>query len=99
LGPQSFQGIEREFDETMPKGYIPDFRAELDNFAINPFTKERLMVESLIEFLNYDDDGFIELVNDDKGNISVYALIFSAQNSVYRKTFLVYRRWRSDCKN
>lgn len=66
LGPQEFDGVEQEFTETLPRGYIPQFKKELDYFAINPFTKEKLTVESLIEFINYDDNGNAFLENGSK---------------------------------
>jgi hypothetical protein len=64
----------------MAKGYIPKFRTEMDYFAINPFTKEKLTVESLITFINYDENNTVFL-ND--GSNSLYINFF---NFIHKNT-------------
>ena len=61
LGPVNLDGFEKEFASTLPKSYIPDMRKELDYFAINPFTKEKLSIDSLVKFINYDDNMEVKL--------------------------------------
>lgn len=72
LGPESFEGFESEFSRTLPRGYIPDLKKELDHFAKNPFTKEKLKIESLVEFANFDEDGVVYL--EDMGKLAFYAI-------------------------
>lgn len=41
----------------MPKSYRPDFPRELGHMATNPVTKTKLTLETLIEFVNYNENG------------------------------------------
>lgn len=41
----------------MPKSYRPDFPKELGHMATNPVTKQKLVVETLIEFVLFDEQG------------------------------------------
>lgn len=39
----------------MPKSFIPDIKRELEFFAINPFTREKLTIDTLIEFVVFEN--------------------------------------------
>lgn len=39
----------------MPKAMRPDFKKELGHMAVNPFTKEKLVLETLMEFVLFDE--------------------------------------------
>ena len=67
LGPLDFpvaaadQNLDDEFHELLPKAYRPDFPVELGDMAVNPFTKEKLVVATLIEFLSFSEEGCCEV--------------------------------------
>lgn len=46
LGPKDFTHFEKEFDDSVTKAFMPDMKKELGYFAINPFTKEKLTVDT-----------------------------------------------------
>ena len=45
----------------LPRSYRPNFQKELTGMAVNPFTKEKLTIETLIEFVLFDDKGKADL--------------------------------------
>jgi hypothetical protein len=48
--------MDDEFSEVLPKAYRPNFPKELGHMAVNPFTREKLVVETLIDFVNFDEN-------------------------------------------
>ena len=66
LGPKDLSFFESEFGDNVPDGYKPDFAKELKHFAVNPFTREELTINTLLEFVNYDDQGAVYLGDDSK---------------------------------
>ena len=60
-----YQNFDEDFDESFPSEAKPDMKKELSYFAKNPFNNnERLKVETLIQFINIDDNGeFIDIYN------------------------------------
>ena len=56
LGPKDFANFEKEFDDSVPKNFIPDMKKELSYFAVNPFTKEKLTVETLLDIIVFDEN-------------------------------------------
>lgn len=48
--------MDDEFSEILPKAYRPNFPKELGHMAVNPFTREKLVVETLIDFKNFDEN-------------------------------------------
>lgn len=65
LGPTNFDNFADDFSEDYNPDQIPDIEAELKNFAKNPFNpKEPLTLDLLIEFINYDENGNLNLLNN-----------------------------------
>ena len=56
LGPKEFPNVEDEFNDTLPKGYRPDFPKELGQMATNPITGQKLQLETLIDFVLFDEN-------------------------------------------
>lgn len=71
LGPKEFPNFEKEFAENLPKGYIPDIKRELAQMAVNPFTREVLTIDTLLEFVNYDQNNEV-LLQDGSKHYSSY---------------------------
>lgn len=69
LGPESFPNFKAEFGDNVSEGYIPKFKEELKTMAVNPFTGEDLKVSTLLEFINYNENGsaFIDEEQSKKG--------------------------------
>jgi len=51
-----FSSFEKEFDDSVSKGWIPDIKKELKHFAINPFTREKLTIDTLLDIYTFDDN-------------------------------------------
>lgn len=61
LGPKEFPNVADEFNDTLPKGYVPDFAKELGHMAKNPVTGQSLQLETLIDFIIFDDNQEVSL--------------------------------------
>ena len=61
LGPKDLSRFNDEFTHDYPPSMIPDMVSELKHFAVNPYTKETLVFESIINIINYDKDGIAHI--------------------------------------
>lgn len=81
LGPKDLTRFNDEFTHDYPPSMIPDIISELKHFAVNPYTKGELKFESIIDIINYNNegiahiqdgvfverkDGFITIIEDDQ---------------------------------
>eukprot|EP00457_Paulinella_chromatophora_P000795 gb/GEZN01000795.1/.p1 GENE.gb/GEZN01000795.1/~~gb/GEZN01000795.1/.p1 ORF type:complete len:1074 (-),score=181.42 gb/GEZN01000795.1/:218-3439(-) len=64
LGPEKVELPER-FSTAIPKDVYPDLEKEMASFRINPFTKEPLTVDTLLEFTHFDANGVANVKGED----------------------------------
>lgn len=73
--------MDDEFSETMPKAYQPDFPKELGQMATSPVTGQKLVLETLIDFVLFDENQEAQL---DEGRLRVRRSTNSQSSRVLR---------------
>jgi len=60
LGPEKIE-FPKRFSEKCPKEAYPDLMKELSFFRINPFTRETLQIDQILQFTYFDENGIATL--------------------------------------
>jgi len=64
LGPTNFEEFEEEFDSAFDRDAIPNFTNEKKYFGKNPFTGDILTIDTLIQFIVFDEQNNAKVTED-----------------------------------